>query len=310
MQTEDTTETPIYLALNMSKVVNNEESFNLMHKVGPRVCITTATHPGFVGFMANIQTGILPLAGRYGGGSVHMEKTLNPVRNYQYTMWKSWQDHDEFHEQQFSRIFELCTSCLEMVVEGPWEPVYRIVQAKMSPVRSMGQIADLGKDFTQQKDFIRFATPQRCVAIGEHTVAPGREKAFEEGAIKTMDALSDSAGFLGYMILKQIGVCALGSFMLDPVSTAETLQTLGANPPKNPQPLFKTLEAMPSPPEYLIHSEWDAPEMAQLGFAKVLVNHSMRKIHDDGVMAHLIRGPYIMFFQPMMEEPGWRSFLP
>jgi sulfur oxygenase/reductase len=57
----------------MSKVLNKEESFNLMHKVGPRVCITTATHPGFVGFMANIQTGILPLAGRYGGGSIHMD---------------------------------------------------------------------------------------------------------------------------------------------------------------------------------------------------------------------------------------------
>lgn len=125
-----------------------------------------------------------------------------------------------------------------------------------------------------------------------------------------MDALSDSTGFLGYMILKQIGVCALGSFMLDPVSTAETLQALGANPPRNPQLLFKTLDAMPSPPEHLIHSEWDATEMAQLGFAKFLVNHNIRKIHDDGVMAHLIRGPYIMFFQPMMEEPGGRSFLP
>ena len=48
-----------------------------------------------------------------------MEKELNPVRNYQYTMWKHWKDHDEFHEEQFNRIFELCTSCLEMVVEGP-----------------------------------------------------------------------------------------------------------------------------------------------------------------------------------------------
>ena len=64
---------------------------------------------------------------------------------------------------------------------------------------------------------------------------------------------------------------------------------------------------MPSPPEYLIHSEWDAPELAQLGFGKVLVNTRIRKIHDEGVMAHLIRGPYIMFFQPMMEEPSWRS---
>ena len=103
-------ESPIYLALNMSKVANNENSFRLMHRVGPRVCITTATHPGFVGFQANIQTGILPLAGRYGGGKVHMEKELNPIRNYQYTMWKRWEDHDDFHVQQFDRVFELCGS--------------------------------------------------------------------------------------------------------------------------------------------------------------------------------------------------------
>jgi sulfur oxygenase/reductase len=302
-------ESPIHLALNMSKVANNDESFRLMHKVGPRVCITTATHPGFVGFQANIQTGILPLAGRYGGGKVHMEKELNPIRNYQYTMWKRWEDHDDFHMQQFDRIFELCGSCLGMVIEGPWEPVYRVVKAKMPSVRSMGQITDLASDIQKGKELIRFATPQRCVAMAEHAVMPGREKVFEEGAIATMEALSDSTGFLGYMILKQIGVCALGSFMLDPASMAEALQTLGANPPKNPKPLFKTPDAMPSPPEYLIHSEWDAPEMAQLGFAKVLVNHRIRKVHDDGVMQYLIRGPYIMFFQPMMEEPGWRSFL-
>ncbi len=302
-------ESPIYLALNMSKVSNNEESFRLMKKVGPKVCITTATHSGFVGFQANIQTGILPLAGRYGGGKVHMEKELNPIRNYQYTMWRHWQDHDDFHQKQFNRIFELCGSCLGMVIEGPWEPVYRIVKAKMVPIRSMGQIVDLAGDIRQKKDFIRFATPRRCVAMAEHTVMPGKEKEFEQGAIATMEALSDSTGFLGYMILKQIGVCALGSFMMDPKSMAESLQTLGANPPENPRPLFETPSARPSPPEYLIHSEWDAAEMAQLGFAKVLVNNRIRKIHDDGVMAHLIRGPYIMFFQPMMEEPGWRSMI-
>ena len=309
MKAKISTETPIWLALNKSKVLNNEESKKVMDEVGPRVCITTATHPGFLGFMANLQSGVLPLAGRFGGGSLDMKKTLNPIRNYQYTMWKTWQDHDDFHQQQFDRIFELCSKCLGMVVEGPWEPVYGIIKAKMPTIRSMGQIADLGADLLKQRNFIRFATPQRSVAIAEHTVVPGRERAFEEGAINTMEALSDSPGFLGYMVLKQVGVCALGSLMFDPKSMAESLQTLGANPPGNPRPLFNTLDANPSPPEYLIHSEWDTAEMAQMGFAKVLVNHNIRKIHDDGVMAHLLRGPYIMFFEPMMEEAGWRSYL-
>ncbi len=302
-------DSPIYFALNMSKVTNNPESFNLMHKVGPRVCITTAAHPGFVGFMANYQIGILPLAGRFGGGKVHMEKELNPIRNYQYTMWRKWQDHDDFHLRYFTRVFELCSHCLSMVVEGPWEPIYRLIKAKMPPVRSMGQITDLGKDMQQKKGWVRFATPNRTVAIGEHTVKPGHEKKFEKGLIDTLEAISDSTGFLGYMVLKQIGVCAIGSFMLDPDSMAQSLQTLGANPPKNPKALFKTTDAMPHPAEYIIHTEWDAPELAQLGFAKVLVNNKIRKIHDEGVMAHVMRGPYIMFFNPMMEEPGWRNML-
>jgi sulfur oxygenase/reductase len=74
----------------------------------------------------------------------------------------------------------------------------------------------------------------------------------------------------------------------------------------NHKGLFKTLDAMPSPPDYLIHTEWDATEMAQQGFTKVLVKQEISKIHDDGVMAHLIRGPYIMFFHTMMEGSSWR----
>ena len=302
-------DSPVYVAVNMSKVANNEESFRTMHAVGPKVCITTANHPGFVGFQANFQTGVLPLAGRYGAAKVHMEKELNPIRNYQYTMWKRWEDHDEFHAQYFPRVFELCHSCLSMVVEGPWEPVCRVVKAKMPPLRSMSHIAELAADLQQGKQHVRFATPQRCVVVGEHTVKPGREAEFEQGAADTLDAISESPGFLGYMILKQIGVCALGSFMLDTVSMMESMETLGAHPPKNPKPLFATPAAAPSPPEYLVHSEWEAPELAQMGLAKVLVNHRVREIHNDGVMANLIRGPYIMFFQPMMEDGTWRGLL-
>ena len=111
------------------------------------------------------------------------------------------------------------------------------------------------------------------------------------------------------MILKQIGVCALGSFMMDPKSMGEALETRGANPPKNPAGLLRTPDVMRCPPEYLIHIEWDAPELPQLGFAKVLVNHRIRKVCDYAIMVHLIKVPYIIFFSPIMEEAGWRSML-
>ncbi len=297
------------IACSTARIVNSPESFETMQSIGPRVCITTASARGFLGFQSSIQTGLLPMAGRWGGGGLHMEQTLNPIREIQYTMWESWQAHEEFHETKFEQFFELCGHCLSMVVEGPWEPVYEVIAGEMPPVRSMGQIAGLAEDIQQQHDFVRFVTPQRCVSTAEHTVLPGHEEAFETGAIETMTALADAPGFLGYMILKQIGVCAIGSFMFDPESMALAKQTLGANPPPNPKPQFRTPDLKPHPAEYVIHSEWDAVETARMGFGRTLVNSRIRKIHDEGVMAHLARGPYIVFYQPIMEEDTWRSLI-
>jgi sulfur oxygenase/reductase len=87
------------------------------------------------------------------------------------------------------------------------------------------------------------------------------------------------------------------------------LETLGANPPSRPEPLFESRQAAPSPPEYLVHSEWETPELAQQGLGLVFVNHEIRTLHNQGVLPHLIRGPYVMLFNPMMEEPSWRRRL-
>jgi len=302
-----TTESPVYIAINKSRVVNSPESLQIMQEVGPRVCILTASSPGFLGFQANYQTGILPLAGRYGGAKLHMERELNPIRNYQYTVWRTAEDHGRFHEENFAKVFELCVACLPMVVEGPWEPVYSVVGGRLPPIRSMGQIADLAEDAAAQRGRVRFATPDRVVALAEHSVKPGEEAAFEQGAIATMEALSGATGFLGYVVLKNIGVNPWGSFMLDPASTVAMLETLGANPPRNPKANFEMRQAAPTPAEYLIHSEWESAELAQLGLGRTLVNRDVRRIHNEGVLAHLIRGPYVVLFSVMMEEPSWRA---
>jgi len=304
----ESNEKPI-LACSMARIVNTPESFEKMQSVGPKVCITTASASGFLGFQSSIQTGILPMAGRWGGGKMHMEETLNPIREIQYTAWESWQAHEDFHKKKFKQFFELCGACLSMVVEGPWEPVYQIVKGRMPPIRGMGQIAGLAADLQNEKEFVRFVTPQRCVAFAEHTVLPEHDDAFEKGAIETMEALSSTPGFLGYMILKQIGVCAIGSFMFDPESMALARQTFGSNAPEDPKPQFSTPDLKPNPSEYVIHSEWDAVEMARMGFGRTLVNSTIRKIHDEGVMDHLAKGPYVVFFKPIMEEDTWRSLI-
>jgi sulfur oxygenase/reductase len=111
------------------------------------------------------------------------------------------------------------------------------------------------------------------------------------------------------MILKQIGVSAIGSFQLAPDEAIKALTTLGANAPQyrtNYGETWKVDRVPPIPPEkpsqYVVHMEWESPDAAQTGLAMALTNPTLRKIHNNGVMAHLDRGPYYKFFNPMMEE--------
>jgi len=303
------------IAINMSKVSNTPESFAAMHKVGPKVCITTAKHPGFLGFEQLIQTGIHPMAGRFGGGALDMTQTLNPIAMYQYTVWKDVKSHEEMHYQQFNTIYELCGSCLGMVIEGPWEPYYEITASDLPLVIGMTDVPKvMGESFSQQKPIAKIAlASQRALVVGDHWVMKDHEKAFEAGVCKTLKWLKENApGMIGWMLLKQIGVSAAGSFQLDP--DGMTKATLGANPPLyNTNYGNKPLAAPPIPPQtpaqYFVHMEWETPEHAHQGIGKALINYELLQIHNNGVLAHLDRGPYYMIFNVMMEESTWRNKL-
>jgi len=303
------------IAINTSKIVNSPETYETMQKVGPKVCITTATHPGFVGFEQLLQVGIHPMAGRYGGGSLDMRETLNPLGMFQYTVWKDVRSHEEMHYEQFDTIYELCGHCLDMVVEGPWEPLYEIVKSDLPPVMAMTDIPTyIGRAFGAQEPVPKIAlASQRAVVLGDHWVMEGHENLFEQGAHDTLKWLkAEAPGMIGWMLLKQIGVSAVGSFQLSPKSVNKA--TLGANPPRYETNYGdKPLDQPPIPPQtpaqYFVHTEWESPEHARQGLGKVLVNYELRQIHDEGVLAHLNRGPYYMVFQSMMEEGHWRKLL-
>jgi len=308
-------ENPI-VAINMVRVSNTPESHQTMQKVGPKVCVTTAKHPGFLGFEQLMQTGIHPMAGRFGGGALDMSETMNPIGMFQYTIWQDVKSHEEMHYEQFDTIYELCHHCLDMVVEGPWEPLYEIVRSDMPPVSSMTNVPrDMGSAFAAQQPVPNVALAhQRNIAVGDHWVMHGHETEFEQGAAETLEWLQDKApGMLGWMIMKQIGVSAIGSFQLDPEGA--TKMTLGANPPKyntnyGDQPHTDRPPIPPqTPTQYFVHTEWESPEHAHQGLGKTLVNYELSRIHNDKVLAHLDRGPYYMMFAPFMEEGTWREQL-
>ena len=63
-----------------------------------------------------------------------------------------------------------------------------------------------------------------------HWVMHGHESQFEEGAIQTLTWMKENVpGMVGWMLLKQIGVSAIGSFQPDPQGMLKA--TLGATPP-------------------------------------------------------------------------------
>ncbi len=314
------------LAINKSAVVNDPSSFEKMSKIGPKVCLTTANEPGFLGFHAFLQTGTHPLAGRYGAAQVVTADSLeavmesptnlrlNPLNLWQYTVWDNAEAHERMHYEQFDRIFELCGGCLDMVVDGPSEPVYTIVEADMPRLVGLTDVPQLmGAAFAQQKPVpkVRLAM-KRLVALGEHFVLEGKEEAFLEGTLRTLEKLKESApGMIGWMILEKQGESALSTFQLSPPAFWESMQTLGANPPKSRQTNYGefgkdyTGPPIPSsgPKEYLVHMEWESPDTLTFGLALTGVNPALRKIHDEGVLAHLARlPPYYRVFAPMMED--------
>ncbi|MBK1733262.1 sulfur oxidation protein [Thiococcus pfennigii] len=314
------------LAINQAAIANAPESFEKMQRVGPKVCLTTANEPGFLGFHAFLQTGAHPLGGRFGAAKLInadsmeavMESPLNlrldPLNLWQYTVWEDAEAHERMHYEQYERIFELCAGCLDMVVDGPWEPVYRILEEDMPRLMGMTDVPRImGQAMAQQQQppKIRLAM-KRLVALGEHYVKEGGEQAFTDGVVRTLEKLKENApGMIGWMLLEKQGESALSTFQLAPPAFWECLETLGANPPESRRTNYgefgKDYNTPPipigGPKQYLVHTEWESPDTLLFGLTLTGVNPELRRIHDEGVMAHLARlPPYYRIFAPAMED--------
>ena len=316
----------VAIAVNQSSILNRADTFEKMSKIGPKVCITTANSPGFIGFHALLQVGAHPLGGRFGAAQIvaaeSLEKVmesptnlnLNPLRMWQYTVWDDIDSHEKMHHDNFARIFELCTNCTGFVVEGPDEPVFTVVDADLPPLLGMTDVPSaLGAAFAAQQPVpkVRLAH-QRMVVIGEHKVIAAKEQQFLEGAIATMKVLKEHApGMIGWMIMKKQGESGIGPMQFAPPYFWEGLETLGAHPPSKPVTNYgewgKDYHGVATPhtgdPEYYVHMEWESPSTLSFGLALTAVNPKIRKIHDEGVLVTLAKmPPYYRVFVPMMED--------
>jgi sulfur oxygenase/reductase len=190
--------------------------------------------------------------------------------------------------------------------------VFEIIDIDLPPLMGMTDVpSELGASFAQQQPVPKVRLhSKRMIVTADHGIMDGHEAAFEQGARETMQFMKEhTPGLVGWMLLKPLGVSAIGSFQLAPEQAIQALSTLGANPPDyrtNYGDTWKLDHLPPIPPEkpsnYVIHMEWDSPEAAQSGLAMAFTSPALRKIHNPGVLAHVNKGPYYTVFAPMMEE--------
>ncbi|CAB1127755.1 Sulfur oxygenase/reductase [Candidatus Hydrogenisulfobacillus filiaventi] len=300
-----------YIAVNEVRLVNGPESFRRFEIIGPKMCMATANHGGFVGFQNHFPIGVFPMGGRYGGAKLDMRESLNPLPVRQYTFWKDWRDHDQMHVDNFDTIFRLCSGCLDLMIDGPWEPIYEIVSHDLPENIGLTDVpAKLGAAFMAGQAVPSVALPygQRVVATSDHTIIPGREQDFETAIEQLMQAFKEAPGFLGYMVLRQMGVSAIGSLQLKPAALHQALQTTGDYPPRIKEGNFATPEGKATPAQYVVHMEWADMNTAVMGISRVVINTRFRALHDP-VLDTLLKGPYIQLWSPQMEDTSWRQYL-
>ncbi|MDH3872254.1 MAG: sulfur oxygenase reductase family protein, partial [Gammaproteobacteria bacterium] len=201
-------DSPLYVAINRVLVNNDPNLMRMMKQASSKMCLTTALTPGFKGFDLMKQLGSCPMGMRW-GASTNMGDQLSHIWIDQITYWDSVDAHENFHETFEDVVVDTCAKCGDVLLEGPEEPVFRVVHSDLPKLISMNQW--LQKDTAGQTAGYAVDSGETVMVMATHRVRPGKEAEFEAGEIATMEKLRESPGMLGFQILKRIGLSTLGS---------------------------------------------------------------------------------------------------
>ena len=205
---EDEPDSPLYVAINRVLVKNDPNLMSMMKQASSKMCLTTALTPGFMGFDLMKQLGACPMGMRW-GASTDMGSGLSHIWIDQMTYWESVDAHELFHETFEDVVVDTCARCGEVLLEGPEEPVFRIVHSNLPKLVSSNQW--LKKSAAGDANGYAIDSGETVTVMATHRVRPGREAEFEGGEIETMNLLMESPGMVGFQILKRIGISTLGS---------------------------------------------------------------------------------------------------
>ncbi len=294
---------PLYVAINRVLVKNDPNLMSMMKQASSKMCLATALTPGFSGFDLLKQRGACPMGMRW-GASTDMGEGLSHIWIDQVTYWDSWESHENFHETFEDVVVDTCARCGDVMLDGPEEPVYRIVHSDMPKLVSFNQWSK--KQAQGLGDKYAVDSGSTVTVMAEHIVRPGKEAEFEAGEIETLSKLKETNGMIGFQILKRIGFSCLGSGHATVESLMEDMKDSSGSKLKRAAEVW---EGYTIPPQYLVMVEWESLCTAQGGMPHVNVKPELLFIHGPKVLDNCIRMPSVRIVDSMFREQTNREIL-
>ena len=275
----------------------------MMKQASSKMCLTTALTPGFKGFDLMKQIGACPMGMRW-GASTDMGEQLSHIWIDQITYWDSWQAHESFHETFEDVVVDTCSKCGDVLLEGPEEPVFRVVHSDLPKLISTNQW--LRKSAAGESDGYAIDSGETVTVMATHRIRPGKEEEFEAGEIATMEMLKESTGMIGFQILKRIGLSTLGSGHATVESLMEDLKDSSGSKLKRTADVW---EGYTLPAEYLVMVEWESLQYAQGNMPHVNVKPDILFVHGPKVLDNCLHMPNVRMSDSMFKEQTYREVL-
>lgn len=294
---------PLYVAINRVLVNNDPDLMSMMKQASSKMCLATALTPGFKGFDLMKQIGACPMGMRWGASS-DMGDRLSHIWIDQVTYWESWEAHENFHETFEDVVVDTCAKCGDVLLEGPEEPIYRVVYSDLPKLISMNQW--LRRSADGESDGYAVDSGKTVTVMALHKVRPGQEEEFETGETATMEKLKESTGMVGCQILKRIGLSTLGSGHATVESLLEKLKNSTGSKLQRTADVW---EGYTVPAEYLVMVEWESLHDAQGGMPHVNVKPELLFIHGPKVLNNCLHMPNVRLADSMFREQTYREIL-
>jgi sulfur oxygenase/reductase len=294
---------PLYVAINRVLVNNDPDLMSMMKHASSKMCLATALTPGFKGFDLMKQIGACPMGMRWGASS-DMGDRLSHIWIDQFTYWESWEAHENFHETFEDVVVDTCAKCGDVLLEGPEEPIYRVVYSDLPKLISMNQW--LRRSAAGESDGYAVDSGKTVTVMAMHRVRPGQEEEFEAGETTTMEKLKESTGMVGCQILKRIGLSTLGSGHATVESMLEKLKDSSGSKLQRTADVW---EGYTVPAEYLVMVEWESLRDAQGGMPHVNVKPELLFIHGPKVLDNCLHMPNVRLADSMFREQTYREIL-